>query len=111
MDYLAINFAYQMTATWENGRLEGILISNSKEHAFVGLIGKQIGLTVERFIWQKFHRQVITSVANDTICLTLSGLTQAPAQSIAGGIGGTGMNFGFFLTDRHLVNSESGNFN
>jgi len=110
INYLAINFAYPMKAVWENNRLDGILTNGSKEHSFVGLVGKQVGVTIEKFIWQKFHRQVIVSVANDTICLTLSGLTKAAAENVAGGIVGTGLNFAFFLNDQQLVNLESACF-
>ncbi|MEK7513280.1 MAG: hypothetical protein AAB580_00135, partial [Patescibacteria group bacterium] len=110
INYLAVNFAYPMKAVWENNRLDGILTNGTKEHAFIGLVGKQAGVTIEEFIRQKFHRQVITSVANDTICLTLSGLTKATVDSVAGGIVGTGLNFAFFLNDRQLVNLEAACF-
>lgn len=37
---LAINFAYPLKPRLENGRLDGILLSGSKEHAFFGLVGR-----------------------------------------------------------------------
>ena len=110
INYLAINFAHELKPVFENNRLDGILSRASKEHAFIGLIGKQLGVSVEKFIYEKFHRQVIVSVANDTICLTLSGLTLVKPERIAGGIIGTGMNFAFFLNQRQLVNLEAACF-
>lgn len=110
INYLAVNFAYPMEAVWENNRLDGILTNGSKEHAFNGLVGKQIGITIKKFIGQKFHRPVIVSVANDTICLTLSGLTKTVAKNVAGGIVGTGINFAIFLNERQLVNLEAACF-
>src|SRR3989344_2843629 len=110
INYLALNFDYPMKSVWENNRLDGILTNGSKEHGFAGLVGPQVGVSVEKFIYEKFHRQITTSVANDTICLTLSGLTKYPAETVAGGIVGTGMNFAFFLNERQLVNLEAACF-
>lgn len=110
INYLAINFAYPMKAVWENNRLDGILTNGSKEHAFTGLVGRQVGLAVQKFVYEKFHREIMVAVANDTICLTLSGLTKASAENVAGGIVGTGLNFAFFLNERQLVNLEAANF-
>lgn len=111
VNYLAINFAHELKPVFENNRLDGILTRPSKEHAFVGLVGKQLGAAVENFILKKFHKLINVSVANDTICLTLSGLTKGAAESISGGVVGTGLNFAFFLNDQRLVNLESACFN
>jgi len=108
---LAINFAYPLKPVFENDRLDGVLVTGSKEHAFSGLVGKQVGSTTEKFIKKKFNKQIVVTLANDTICLALSGLLKYPALSLAGGIVGTGMNFAFFLDEKRLVNLESGNFN
>jgi hexokinase len=110
INYLAINFAYPLRPVWENDRLDGIMTIGTKEHAFIGLIGRQVGVSVEKFIYEKFHREVAVAVANDTICLTLSGLTRYPTESVCGGIVGTGMNFAFFLNERQLVNLEAACF-
>jgi len=107
---LALNFAYPLKPVLENGRLDGVLISGSKEHAFFGLVGKQVGLEIEKFIKLKFNKQIIVTLANDTICLALSGLGTAGPLGLAGGIVGTGMNFAFFLDEQTLVNLESANF-
>lgn len=108
---LAINFAYPLKPVLENNRLDGILIKSMKEHAFSGLVGKQVGAEVEKFIKIKFNKQIIVTLANDTICLALSGLGTAAPAGLAGGIVGTGMNFAFFLDEHTLVNLESANFN
>jgi len=108
---LAINFAYPLKPILENNRLDGILISGSKEHAFSGLVGKQVGAEIEKFIKIKFNKQIMVTLANDTICLALSGLGTSSPVGLAGGIVGTGMNFAFFLDDHTLVNLESANFN
>lgn len=111
INFLAVNFAHELKPVWENNRLDGIPVRPSKEHAFIGLVGKQLGVTIEKFIHEKFHREITVSVANDTICLTLSGLTIVGAESIAGGIVGTGLNFALFLNQRQLVNLEAACFN
>jgi hexokinase len=108
---LALNFAFQIKPVFENNRLDGILTRPSKEHSFTGLVGKQVGAEIEKFIKLKFNKQIIVTLANDTICLTLSGLGRAAPLGLAGGIVGTGMNFAFFLDEQTLVNLESANFN
>lgn len=108
---LALNFAYPLKPILENNRLDGILIKSMKEHAFSGLVGKQVGAEIEKFIKLKFNKQIIVTLANDTICLALSGLGKAQPLGLAGGVIGTGMNFAFFLDEHTLVNLESANFN
>jgi hexokinase len=108
---VAINFAYPMKPIFENGKLDGILIAGTKEHAFNGLVGQPIGKTIELYIKTKYNRDIKVSVANDTICLALAGLTKHTANELSGGIVGTGMNFAVFLDDTHLVNLEAANFN
>ncbi|MFH0943109.1 MAG: hypothetical protein V1810_02935 [Candidatus Beckwithbacteria bacterium] len=108
---LAINFAYPLKPILGNNRLDGVLIMGSKEHAFAGLVGKQVGAEIEKFIKLKFNKQIVATLANDTICLALSGLVKAQPLGLAGGVIGTGMNFAFFLDEHSLVNLESANFN
>jgi len=108
--YVGLNFAYPLKPVFENNRLDGVLLSGSKEHQFTGLVGKQIGATIEGFIARKFRRQIIVAVANDTVCLALSGLVKFPALNLAGGVVGTGINFAVFLNQNELVNLESANF-
>lgn len=107
---IAINFAYPMNPVFENGKLDGILVNGTKEHSFLGLTGQAVGKTIELYILAKYGRKITVSVANDTICLALAGLTKCPAKSLSGGVVGTGMNFAMFLDDDHLVNLESANF-
>jgi hexokinase len=107
---LAINFAFPLKPVFKGGKLDGILVMGTKEHAFQGLVGVAVGETIERYIKSKYNRDIRVSIANDTICLTLAGLTKHPAGAIAGGIVGTGMNFAVFLDDTHLVNLEAANF-
>ncbi len=107
---VAINFAYPMEPVFRAGKLDGNLVMGTKEHSFSGLIGQNIGETIERFVHAKYDRIISVSAANDTICLTLAGLTKYPAQSIAGGIVGTGLNFALFTDDSHVVNLEAANF-
>ena len=107
---LALNFAYPLKPILNDNRLGGILLFGSKEHAFNGLVGKQVEVEIENYILNKFGKKIIVSLANDTICLTLSGLIKHQADNIAGGIVGTGMNFAFFLDKHKMVNLESANF-
>lgn len=108
---VAINFAYPMKPVFKDGKLDGNLVMGTKEHAFQGLVGADIGTTIELYIRSKYSRTIRVSVANDTICLTLAGRAKNyPAQSIAGGIVGTGLNFALFPDDTHVVNLEAANF-
>lgn len=108
---IAMNLAYPMTPVFENGRLDGALIQGTKENTFAGLEGKKIGKAIEERVKKKTGRTVIVSIANDTACLLLSGLTEVSQhREIAAGIVGTGLNFAIFLNKNHLVNLEAANF-
>ena len=107
---LALNFAYPLKPIFEKGRLDGTLLKVTKEGSFHGLIGKKIGKEIEGYILKKRNKKITASVANDTVCLLLSGLTKYSFDSLAAGIVGTGLNFAFFLDKERLVNLESANF-
>jgi len=107
---IAVNFAYPLKPVTENGTLDGVLLNGSKEHTFNGLVGKQVGKTIQDYMWEKRKQKLRVSVANDTICLLLSGLTKYPWNQIAAGIVGTGMNFAIFEDEYTAVNLESGSF-
>lgn len=108
---VALNFAYPLEPVLEKGRLDGVLIRGVKENSFEGLIGEKLGSSIEEYVKSSLNRDITVSVANDTICLLLSGLTQFSSKDIAGGIVGTGMNFAIFLAENTLVNLEAANFN
>ncbi|MBI4137376.1 hypothetical protein HY469_04905 [Candidatus Roizmanbacteria bacterium] len=108
---IALNFAYPLTPVQRDGILDGRLVSGSKENTFDGLVGKHVGETIEQYFWQKRDQKLRVSVANDTICLLLSGLTKHPWNKLAAGIVGTGLNFALFLDEHTAVNLESANFN
>lgn len=110
INILALNFAYPLEPVFEHGKLDGILLSGMKENIFKNLIGKKVGVEIENFIFKNKHKKIRISVANDTVCLLLSGLTKLPSNNLACGIVGTGLNFAFFLTEHELVNLESANF-
>lgn len=111
VSFLAMNFAYPLLPTFTNGKLDGILEAGRKEHAFTGLVGKQVGQTIEEFIFAKTKKSLTVSIANDTICLLLSGRTQQKSTTeIAAGIIGTGINFALFLNNTTLINLEAGDF-
>src|SRR3989344_4000346 len=81
------------------------------ENAFTGLVGKQVGKTIEEYFQTKHNRTNTVAVANDTICLLLSGLLQYKWSQLSAGVVGTGLNFALFLDDKTAVNLESANFN
>lgn len=110
INFLALNFAYPLNPIFINKKLDGILIRGAKENAFSGLIGKKIGEEVEKYIFQKTGKKIIVSLANDTICLLLSGLTKYSSKNLSAGIVGTGLNFAMFINQNKLVNLESANF-
>ena len=107
---LGLNFAYPMEPMIRQGRLDGTLLRGTKEHTFTGMTGNVVGETIEAYIKEKLNREVQLTVANDTVCLVLSGIGSFSAEGLAGGVIGTGFNFGFFVDERTLINLESGNF-
>lgn len=107
---LALNFAYPVEPVFENGRLDGILLKGSKEHTFLGLINKKVGYELEQYMLQKRNQKITVSVANDTVCLILSGLNRTTWDHLAAGIVGTGLNFAIFLDKNTVVNLEAGGF-
>ncbi len=107
---VAVNLAYPLTPVFERGKLDGILVAGSKENTFDGLVGQKVGKEIEKRIKQKTGKTITVSVANDTICLLLSGLTETTSHDIAAGIVGTGMNLAFFLDRERAVNLEAANF-
>lgn len=107
---LAVNFAYPLSPIFSDGLLDGILLIPRKEHEFAGLVGEQVGKEIVGYFQKKQGRKLLVSVANDTVCLLLSGLSNYAASELAGGIVGTGVNFAMFLDERHVVNLESNCF-
>lgn len=108
--HLAINFAYPMEPIRRNGYLDGRLIMGTKEHGFEGMVGRLVGETIEKHVQDKYHRNIHVVLANDTVCLVLSGLTQFGWEGLVGGIIGTGLNFAIFLDEGTIVNLEAANF-
>ena len=108
--HLALNFAYPMEPVSRNGYLDGKLIMGTKEHNFDGLTGSLVGETIERHINDTLKRTIHVALANDTVCLLLSGLNQFRWQGLVAGIVGTGLNFAIFLDEGTIVNLESANF-
>jgi hexokinase len=108
---LVLNFAYALSPISENKKLDGILLSVSKEISLESLINKKIGCEIEKHIFAKRSKKIKVSVANDTICLLLSGSTNYSWDSLAAGVVGTGINFAFFTQNNIPVNLESGSFN
>lgn len=110
--YVSLNFAYPMAPVFRNGNiLDGRLTGGSKEYTFDGLVGKVVGEEVEKNILEKRNQKVIVSVANDTVCELLSGLSNVnKPEYLACGIVGTGINFAFFLNKTLAVNLEAANF-
>jgi hexokinase len=107
---IGLNFAYPLRPLYRDWKLDGSLLRATKEHSLDNLIGKPVGQELEQFIYTHMGKRVDVVTANDTVCLILAGLQMSPATSLAGGVIGTGFNFGFFIDDATVVNLESGNF-
>lgn len=107
---LAITFGFAIEPTSVNGKLEAIFLISAKESTFTDLIGKNICVEFEKYMKEKNQKELRVSIANDTICLLLSGLTQNKDRNLAAGIVGTGTNFAMFLNNTTLINLESGMF-
>lgn len=99
-----------MKNVMRKGRIDGILTKEVKGHAFKDALGKPLGAQIENFIFQKTQRVIKIAVANDALCLLLSGLSSAPRDQLVGVVVGTGYNMGFFLDKDTMVNLEAGRF-
>jgi len=110
INVLALNFAYRLKPFFENGRLDGVLLGVGKEGNLDSLIGKQIGKEIESYMFKKRNKKIKVAVANDAVCLILSGLANHKCQNLVAGIVGTGINFALFIDQNHLVNLESSSF-
>lgn len=107
---VALNFAYPLKPIFDDGKLDGILVAGTKGNVFDDLVGKQVGVEVEKLIFEKRKQKIKVSVANDTVCLLMAGRTKFSWEELAAGVVGTGMNFAFFLSEDKVVNLESANF-
>lgn len=108
---VGVNFAYAIAAEMRDGRLDGRLLYGSKEHIFHGMVGKLVGEEFEKEVLAQKKRNVMVTVANDTVCLVLAGLSRG---ATAGGIVGTGMNFGLLeksASATRVINLEAAGFN
>lgn len=103
---VGINFGFPLNPVIGSyGELDGILLYGTKEHTFTGL-HEAIGELVKSITPNKIK----VSVANDTVCLSLSGNGSENGAFVAG----TGFNMSLTLqvkNEKSLVNLESGNFN
>ncbi len=109
--HLALNFAYPVNPVNREDILDGTLISGSKEHQFKDLVGKTIGQEVEKYFFDKTNQKIQVTLANDTICLLLSGLTKSGWENLAAGVVGTGLNFAIYLKEYEAINIEAARFN
>jgi hexokinase len=106
---LSINFAYPLEPVYLDNILDGILISGTKENNFTDVIGEQIGKLISEEFYRRYDKKLDVTVANDTVCLLLSGVSHYKESSLFGGIVGTGVNFSFFDTS-DVINLEAANF-
>jgi hexokinase len=110
-DAIALNLGFPLLpAEGTHGEIDGILAYGTKEHSFQGLTGKAVGNEIKQFCKKHFDRVIPVAVANDTVCLALSGDGSENGAVIAG----TGFNIGIKQHDEKgnvfLANLEAGNF-
>lgn len=121
VEFIGLNFAYPLEPISTGSQLQDCeLIKSTKEHHFAGLVGKAVGAELATFIEARTkrsgrERKLKVAVANDTVCLNLSGLGEAESPTqVAAGIVGTGSNFSIVITNEQgsheVVNLETGNF-
>jgi len=108
--HIAVNFAYPVTPILRENRLDGILLNSMKENRFAGLIGEAIGRTIEEYVNKKRGQTVKVTLANDTICLLLSGSDSDIRSKLSAMVIGTGLNLAFFADEGTAVNLEAANF-
>lgn len=110
---VALNFAYPLKPKLRYGVVDGILLSEVKEHKFEGLISQLVGKELENLISKKQKRKIKVTVVNDTICSLLNVTNLKRSSQLgnyAAGVVGAGTNFAFFLDEKTVVNLESDNF-
>jgi hexokinase len=106
---VSINFAFPLDAHIRDNRLDGKLIKGTKSHILHGLVGRNFGQELERYIFEKTKRTISVTVANDALCLLLSAIHRNTNDNLMGGIVGTGTNYAIFHKG-NVYNLESGNF-
>ncbi len=110
---LILNFAYPLKSVKRGKYLDGILVNSVKGHSFQGLIGKQVGLELEKYLKTK-NKKIQISLCNDTTALGLAYFEWKPqgfeTKKTLVGVVGTGFNFGHFTNQTEFVNLELGNF-
>lgn len=108
--YVSLNFAFPLESVIRNGIVDGKLLSATKMHSLTGLIEKNIGEEIEKYIHGKTGHKIFVSCANDTVCLLLAGLSSYDRDSLGCLIVGTGYNAAFFLDPQTIVNLEAAGF-
>lgn len=109
VDHVVINLAYALKPVYREGRIDGIFQYGGKENQFHDLVGSLVGESVEKYYAEQAGKTIKLSVANDTICLLLSGLTQQKLDHLGALIVGTGFNSAVVLNSE-VVNLETANF-
>jgi hexokinase len=109
---IGINFAFTLIPTvGDKGELDGIMMSgDTKGHSFIGLQKEEVGKKIKEYFKSK-SRDIIVTVANDTVCLIASGMKENVDRStLAAGIVGTGYNMAFFLDEHTIINVQASDF-
>src|SRR5207302_1026335 len=58
ISHLALNFAYPLSPFIRDGKLDGTLLLGTKENIFEGLLGKNVGEEIEKYIFEKKARKI-----------------------------------------------------
>ena len=109
-DAVGINFGFPLKPLkGPFGEIDGKLLRGTKEHTFHGITSK-VGDVVREIYKTQYQKIIPVTVANDSVCLTLSGDGTEQASVIIG----TGCNMCLKITTgkkTSIVNLEAGNFN
>lgn len=111
-DVLNINLAAHLKLNYRNHNSDSTLVKNHNEHNLEGLVGKNIGLEVEKYLWQKYNKKVVVSSSNNLVSLGFLARENKDFNSLytIAGVVASGLNFGFYSDQETFVNLESGNF-
>lgn len=110
---LGINFGVNLVpVVGDQGQLDGILNEGTtKGHSFEGLQKQRVGQTIEDYFRDKHKRNLIVSVANDTVCLLASGTNKkSDRANLVAGIVGTGYNMAMYLDEYTIINLQASDF-
>ena len=111
-NFLNLNLAAHLKSIYRKDILDAVLIKNHLEHNLQDLVGKHVGLEVEKYLKQKFNKKITVSSSNNLVSLGFLAKEDKEFESshTITGVIASGLNFGFYQDNETFINLESGKF-